>query len=795
MTTHSDARRRASVADLLGAAVLAATYFVTAKFSLSMGAVGGVAAPVWPPTGLSLAALLLFGSRLWPGVAAGAFLANWSVGVPLLVAVSIAAGNTLEAVSGSYLLRRADFRPSLERLRDVLNLIVRGALLSTVISATVGVTSSWLGGVIASADFGTAWWTWWVGDAMGDLAVAAALLIWGTRPRLGRHAAWWIEAGAFVIALVVVATLVFGNVLHLPRDEYPGAYMVFPFIIWAAFRFGQPGVAIAILVASAIAIWATVQGSGRFAHATVHQSLLLLQIFLGIVTATALVLGAVITQRRRAEAALREAEERYRRLIDISPDAVTLTALDGTILFCNEEAAAVQGYTRDELTGRNALELVTPNDRSRAVENLRKTLETGSARDVEYTLLKRDGTTLPVELSASVLLDRAGKPQGFIAVGRDITARKQAEERTAQLLRATAEAESRFRALFADAPTGILIVDAAGTIVSLNAQAESLFGYRSAELEGQPVELLVPERFQNRHVEQRADFTKDPQMRPMGSRRDLAGRRKDGSEFPVEIGLSPVPTRAGLLIAAHIGDISDRKALEQLRADFVASLTHDIRAPVGNISGYLELLHDQPELSAETQEIIAVMESSVQTTFSLITNYLDRARIEAGRFSLAKKPVALNELLTRIARQYEMVGARRAIAVVLQLQPELPPVEGDALALERVLANLVHNAFKFTPDGGRVTISTWQEGGSVAASVADTGPGIPAEDVPSLFERYHQTATGRSHLGTGLGLFIAKSLVEAQGGMIRVESDGGSRFTVLLPFMRDGGTNAPAAAT
>jgi integral membrane sensor domain MASE1 len=164
VTPRSDSRRQPSLSDLLAAATLAATYLVAAKLSLSMGAVGGVAAPVWPPTGLSLAALLIYGSRLWPGVATGAFLANWSAGVPVLAAVGMGCGNTLEALVGSYLLRRGDFRLSLERLLDVLSLTVLGAGLSTLVSATIGVTSAWLGGVIASVDYGTAWWTWWVGE-------------------------------------------------------------------------------------------------------------------------------------------------------------------------------------------------------------------------------------------------------------------------------------------------------------------------------------------------------------------------------------------------------------------------------------------------------------------------------------------------------------------------------------------------------------------------------------------------------------------------------------------------------
>jgi len=222
VTPFSDSRCQSSLSDLLVAAALAVTYFVAAKLSLSMGAVGGVAAPVWPPTGLSLAALLILGSRLWPGAAAGAFLANWSAGVPILAAVGMGCGNTLEAVIGTHLLRRGDFRLSLERLRDVLSLIVLGAGLSTMFSATIGVTSAWLGGVIASVDYGTAWWTWWVGDAMGDLVVAPALLIWSEGLGFSRQSVRWVEASGFVIALVVVTALVFRSGWFLPGGHYPG---------------------------------------------------------------------------------------------------------------------------------------------------------------------------------------------------------------------------------------------------------------------------------------------------------------------------------------------------------------------------------------------------------------------------------------------------------------------------------------------------------------------------------------------------------------------------------------------
>jgi integral membrane sensor domain MASE1 len=160
-------------------------YIATALGGLSLDAVSGVAAAVWPPTGIALAALLLYGACLWPGIAMGAFLVNLFVGAPVLVASGMALGNTLEAVLGTVLLTRVvGFRPSLARLQDVLGLVVLAAGGSTLVSATIGVTSGWLGGVIPAATYGEAWRTWWLGDALGDLVVAPLLCVWSGRGRV-----------------------------------------------------------------------------------------------------------------------------------------------------------------------------------------------------------------------------------------------------------------------------------------------------------------------------------------------------------------------------------------------------------------------------------------------------------------------------------------------------------------------------------------------------------------------------------------------------------------------------------
>jgi len=289
-------RNKPHVAHVVALGVI---YFSTATLGLSLDAVSGVAAAVWPPTGIALAALLLGGYRLWPGIAFGAFLVNVSAGAPVLIACGIAVGNTLEALVGfALLVRVAGFRPALDRLRDVVGLVVLAAGLSTLVSATIGVTSGWLGGVIPSLTYWDAWWTWWLGDAMGDLVVAPLLLIWSGRVHIRPSVRWVAELAALLAFVGALSLLVF--FLAPALTDFP--YIFFPALIWTAVQLGHPGSVTATALVSVIAIWGTVQGFGPFARQTLHESLLVLQPFLGLSTVTILVLAAVVTERRRADA-------------------------------------------------------------------------------------------------------------------------------------------------------------------------------------------------------------------------------------------------------------------------------------------------------------------------------------------------------------------------------------------------------------------------------------------------------------------------------------------------------------
>jgi signal transduction histidine kinase len=280
-------------------ALLAAAYVLTGKLGMMLAFVVEQVTAVWPPTGISLAALLLLGKQFWPGVAAGAFLVNLMTNVPPAGALGMATGNTLEAVIGAALLERAGFNRSLNRLSDIWQLLVLGAVFSTVFSATIGTASLCLSGIIPWSAYGPTWLTWWVGDAIGDLVVAPVLLAWTTEPRFKIGLPTIAEAGLLFGGMLAVSLAVFSGRFGTAISRNP--FVVFPFLIWAPIRFHQRGATMLSMLVSGIAIWGTVNGSGPFAGPSAHDSLLLLQAFMGVQAVTAMALAAVLLERLHAE--------------------------------------------------------------------------------------------------------------------------------------------------------------------------------------------------------------------------------------------------------------------------------------------------------------------------------------------------------------------------------------------------------------------------------------------------------------------------------------------------------------
>jgi integral membrane sensor domain MASE1 len=303
---------------LLKVVALAAVYHLAARLGLRMAYVQINTSPVWPPTGIALAALLVFGSELWPGVTLGVLLGSLLTGAPWGLAVGMAIGNTLEALAGVYLLRRFfRFHNAIDRIQDVIGLAAI-SLLSTAISASIGTASLILSGSASLSGLAGIWMTWLIGDLLGALVVTPAIIVWFTpdplEPRPGRS----VEGGILLVLLALVTWYVFGDRPSTSIYHQALIYLVFPFIIWSALRFGQRGSASAVVLVSGIAIWGTVQNIGPFSLQSKNDSLVLLQTFTGVVSLTALILAAATIERTSAARAVRQRAEELSTLNDAS---------------------------------------------------------------------------------------------------------------------------------------------------------------------------------------------------------------------------------------------------------------------------------------------------------------------------------------------------------------------------------------------------------------------------------------------------------------------------------------------
>jgi diguanylate cyclase (GGDEF)-like protein len=313
--------------------LLVVTYFVTAKLGLRAAFLHPSATPVWPPTGITLAAFLIFGYRVWPAILLGAFLSNWTTAGTVSTSLGIAIGNTSEGLVGSYLVNRyAGGLGVFNQAHSTLRFVIYAAMLSTTVSATCGVTSLSVAGFAEWNDYGPVWLTWWLGDAVGAVVVAPTLVLLAVGPYPRWDLRKFLEAIVLGGCLFLVGLIVFGELAHPEIKNYPLEFLCIPFLLWAGFRFGTLEVAIALPMLAGIAIWGTLHGYGPFPRGTPNESLLLLQAFMGVSGATALSVAAVVSERKNAEEALRrvrdELEEQaatdpltglanYRRLVDV----------------------------------------------------------------------------------------------------------------------------------------------------------------------------------------------------------------------------------------------------------------------------------------------------------------------------------------------------------------------------------------------------------------------------------------------------------------------------------------------
>jgi PAS domain S-box-containing protein len=364
--------------------------------------------------------------------------------------------------------------------------------------------------------------------------------------------------------------------------------------------------------------------------------------------------------------------------------------------------------------------------------------------------------------------------------------------------------EQTFHDFLESAPDAMVIVDRAGRIVMINRQTEKLFGYPRDELMYQPVDMLVPDRLRTRHLAHRSGFFDDPRTRPMGVGLELFGRRKDGSEFPVEISLSPISSEQGTLVSSAIRDITERKrfekALQEKNAEletantakdrFLTGMSHELRTPLNAIIGFTgTLLMKLPgPLTAEQERQLGIVQSSARHLLSLINDVLDIAKIESGKVEVHLEPVVVDDVVNEVVTSLRSLAEQKGLTLQFGGTSEEIVLTTDRRALHQITINLVNNAIKYTAAGSvRIELARNQRNGpSVELRVIDSGLGIKPEDQSRIFQRFEQLdrTSSRHAEGAGLGLYLCQRLAELLGGRIQVESEigKGSTFTLQLPY-------------
>lgn len=412
----------------LGVAIL---YYISAKIGLQFAYLPGLATLLWFPTGLSLAAVLLGGYPLLIGVATGALLTVRESGLPWWAVLVASGGNTFEAFLGAFLLTRvARFDKSLQRLRDVTALLVWAALLSTVPSATFGVGSLYAAGKISGTEFPKVWLIWWLGNAVSALLVTPLILVWRRLPRWN-----WLQAGEFALMLAatgIAALVAFGAVLTPSQLlPYPLAFIVPPFLVWAATRFEQYGVTVASFTASAIAAWMTINERGPFAPFEFHESIALLWLFMTVNIVTALLLASSISQQRLTEQSLQEAYAQTYQVINNTPGiAIQGYDQEGRVVFWNKASEELYGFTQDEVIGKQLGEfLLSAEDAQQFHQLLQQVVTTGQPAPLrEWKVATASGETR-YAISSLFPVDLGRNQIRVICMDVDITERKQLEMR------------------------------------------------------------------------------------------------------------------------------------------------------------------------------------------------------------------------------------------------------------------------------------------------------------------------------------------------------------------------------
>jgi len=497
-----------------------------------------------------------------------------------------------------------------------------------------------------------------------------------------------------------------------------------------------------------------------------------------------------ISVRKDAERHLAQMEGRYRGLLEAAPDAMVVVNQDGEIVLLNVQAEKQFGYRRDELVGQKVKNIIPEGFAERLISDSTRSAADALAQQIgtgiELIARRKNGSDFPIEIMLSPLESAEGIL--VTAAIRDISVRKDAERHLAQM-------EGRYRGLLEAAPDAMVVVNQGGEIVLLNVQAEKQFGYRRDELVGQKVKNIIPEGFAERLIADALRSAEDALAQQIGTGIELTGRRKNGSDFPIEIMLSPLESAEGILVTAAIRDITKRKKaeahllqkVEELNrsneelGQFAYIASHDLQEPLRMVASYTQLLSRRykGKLDSDADEFISFAVDGASRMQRLIRDLLAYSRVGTIEMDLldTSSEEALQQALINLRGAIEEKGA-------LVTHDPLPTVLADETQLIQLFQNLVGNAIKYqNPGVPRVHISAAKNGGKKwMFSVKDNGLGIDPQYFEKIFGVFQRLHKREEFAGTGIGLAICKKIVERHGGSISVESQPGQGSTFRFAF-------------
>ncbi|MGH6727467.1 MAG: MASE1 domain-containing protein [Pseudolabrys sp.] len=805
--------------------VVSLAYFLLAKLGLRLASVNPSATPIWPPTGLAVAAVLLGGLRLWPAIFIGAFAANAATAGTLATSAFIALGNTMECMAGGYLIGRwSGGSNTFATPARVAKFALVAFGPATVISATVGVVTLCVAGFADWAKFTPVWVTWWLGDAAGALVLTPAIVLWAQSDwrRFGSREA---QAVAAVLASAVAVGLVAFSPL-LPRSQYtsPLGFLAILPLVWAALRRGPRDTATVALILTGFAIWATIEHAGPFGDIGLNESFMLLLTFMISVSVPSLALSADVAVGRltednllRTQAELdQRVKERTAELADANihfMEAQRLANLGswswdmvGNQISWSEQLYDIYGIRPDKFKGtlEEFIGFIHPDDRAQVYSSISAALKADKGFSHEERIIRPDGSIRYLHSVGEVIRDDSGAVVRMLGICLDVTARKLAE-------RALHDSEQNYRLLLRGARDyAIYMLDVQGRVRNWNDSAERLKGYTAEEIIGRHFRVFLPmeDRYSGLAEQALATAAREGQFE---AQTWLV--RKDGGRYYANVVMDAIRNDAGELIGfakltrdittQHEAQLAIEQAREQLTqaqkmealGQLTGGIAHDFNNLLMIVSGYAQILQRRLSEAKDLQAVEAIR-AAANRGEKLTRQLLAFSRSQ----QLMPVVVDLRQHIEAV-RNMLVPSLRGNIELICDVEDKVWPVEVDLGELELALVNIAVNARDAMPDGGIITLSARNvvlkpgsaagslEGEYVALAMIDSGAGMPPDVLQRVFEPFFTTKpVGK---GTGLGLSQVHGFASQSGGAVTVTSEPGHGTVVTIYLPR----SAVAAAT